>query len=70
MNTSANSSMELERANSVIAELKDRLKVYEGQLTVIPPVPKFQSLPSEESKGGEDTPMETSEEGPGVSRQP
>ncbi len=38
LNTSANSSVELERANSMIAALNDRLKLYEGQM-LAPAIP-------------------------------
>ena len=50
---SANNSMELEKANSVIAELKDRLKLIENQMIMAPPMPKPSTEIEEETKDGQ-----------------
>ena len=56
LNSSANQSVELDKANSVIAELKDRLRLFEVQM-LAPPVPRPRSIsacinPEEETKEG------------------
>lgn len=54
MNSSVNQTVELEKANTVIAELKDRLKLFETQM-LAPPVPRLRGISSvveEETKEG------------------
>ena len=52
---SANNSEELVKANSVIAELRDRLKLIEGQMIMAPPMPmrKASADADEETKDGQ-----------------
>ena len=55
--SSGNTSVELDRANSVIADLKDRLKLYEGQM-LAPSTPMIvQQKSDEETKEGGDVMM-------------
>ena len=67
LNSSTNSSQELERANSVIAELRDRLKFFENQM-LAPAVPASATVkPSNEDEVEEskDAPMQATQvEGP------
>ena len=63
--SSGNTSVELDRANTVIADLKERLKLYEGQM-LAPSLPAMiLKKDEEETKEGGDVVMTATDNGAG-----